>query len=156
MGNLKVDKKALEALSKKLQQLENSSATDEFYEKCAKEMAARLLKLVIDKTLPGVYPNNPEKKGGTLRRGWTANKKQNSKTFAESLEVKKSGKGYTITIENNVEYAPYVEFGHRTRGGKSFVQGKHMLEISEQELESIAPKVLERKLNAFLKGALNG
>lgn len=156
MGNLKFDHKELDKLKEKLGQLANGNETDKFYEDCAKEMAARLLALVIKNTLPGVYPKDPSKKGGTLRRGWTGGKTQNAKAFAESLDVKKSGRTYTITIENNVEYAPYVEYGHRTRGGRGFVPGKHMLEISEQELESIAPKVLQKKLDAFLKEALNG
>ena len=156
MGNLKFDHREFDKLKEKLGQLANGNKTDKFYEDCAKELAARLLSLVIKKTPVGVYSKDPSKKGGTLRRGWTGDKTQSAKAFAESLDVKKSGRTYTITIENNVAYAPYVEYGHRTRGGKSFVQGKHMLEFSEQELEAIAPKVLQKKLDAFLKGVLNG
>lgn len=154
MSNFKFDHKAFDEFQKKLQALEKD--VDKFYEECAKELAARLLGLVIKKTPVGVYPKDSSKKGGTLRRGWTGGKRRSAKAFAESLDVKKSGKTYVITIENNVEYAPYVEYGHRTRGGKSFVQGKHMLEISEQELQSIAPGVLQRKMNKFLKEAFNG
>lgn len=156
MGSFKFDHKELDKLKEKLEQLANGKETEKFYEDCAKELAARLLALVIKKTPVGVYPKDPSKKGGTLRRGWTGDKTQNAKAFAESLDMKKNGRTYTITIENNVEYAPYVEYGHRTRGGKSFVPGKRMLQISEQELQSIAPKVLQKKLDAFLKGAFNG
>ena len=156
MGNLKFDKKELEKLQKQLEELEKGKARDKFFEDCAKEMAARLLSLVIPKTPVGVYPNDSSRKGGTLRRGWTGGKKMDAEAFAKSLEIEKSGKTYTITIENNVEYAPYVEYGHRTRGGKGFVQGKRMLEISEQELKALAPKILQDKLEKFLKGVLNG
>lgn len=155
MGNLKFDKKELEKLQKQLEELEKGKARDKFFEDCAKEMAARLLALVIPKTPVGVY-DDPSRKGGTLRRGWTGGKKMDAEAFAKSLEIEKSGKTYTITVENNVEYAPYVEYGHRTRGGKGFVQGKHMLETSEQELKALSPKVLQDKLEKFLKGVLNG
>ena len=156
MGNLKFDKKGLEKLQKQLEELEKGKARDKFFEDCAKEMAARLLALVIPKTPVGVYPNDSSRKGGTLRRGWTGGKKMDAEAFARSLKVEKSGKTYTITVENNVEYAPYREYGHRTRGGKGFVQGKRMLEISEQELEALAPKILQDKLEKFLKGVFNG
>ena len=79
-----------------------------------------------------------------------------AEAFAKSLEIEKSGKTYTITVENNVEYAPYVEYGHRTRGGKGYVPGKHMLETSEQELKALSPTILQDKLEKFLKGVLNG
>ena len=155
MGNLKFDKKELEKLQKQLEELEKGKARDKFFEDCAKEMAARLLSLVKPKTPVGVY-DDPSRKGGTLRRGWTGGKNTDAEAFAKSLEIEKSGKTYTITVENNVEYAPYVEYGHRTRGGKGFVQGKHMLETSEQELKALAPKILQDKLEKFLKGVFNG
>ena len=155
MGNLKFDKKELEKLQKQLEELEKGKARDKFFEDCAKEMAARLLSLVKPKTPVGVY-DDPSRKGGTLRRGWTGGKNTDAEAFAKSLEIEKSGNTYTITVENNVEYAPYVEYGHRTRGGKGFVQGKHMLETSEQELKARSPKILQDKLEKFLKGVLNG
>ena len=155
MGNLKFDKKELEKLQKQLEELEKGKARDKFFEDCAKELAARLLSLVIPKTPVGVY-DDPSRKGGTLRRGWTGGKNTDAEAFAKSLEIEKSGNTYTITVENNVEYAPYVEYGHRTRGGKGFVQGKHMLETSEQELKALSPKILQDKLEKFLKGVFNG
>ena len=166
MGNLKFDKKELEKLQKQLEELEKGKARDKFFEDCAKEMAARLLALVIPKTPVGVY-DDPSRKGGTLRRGWTGGKKMDAEAFAKSLEIEKSGKTYTITVENNVEYAPYVEYGHRQTPGryvpaigkrlkKGLVQGKRMLEISEQELEALAPEILQKKLEKFLKGVFNG
>ena len=166
MGNLKFDKKGLEKLQKQLEELEKGKARDKFFEDCAKEMAARLLSLVIPKTPVGVY-DDPSRKGGNLRRGWTGGKKTDAEAFAKSLEIEKSGKTYTITVENNVEYAPYVEYGHRQTPGRyvpaigkrlkeGYVPGKHMLETSEQELKALSPKILQDKLEKFLKGVLNG
>ena len=166
MGNLKFDKKELEKLQKQLEELEKGKARDKFFEDCAKELGARLLSLVIPKTPVGVY-DDPSRKGGTLRRGWTGGKNTDAEAFAKSLEIEKSGKTYTITVENNVEYAPYGEYGHRQTPGRyvpaigkrlkeGYVPGKHMLETSEQELKALSPKILQYKLENFLKGVFNG
>ena len=57
---------------------------------------------------------------GVLRRSWI---------------VKKDGDLARI-VYNNVHYAPHIEYGHRTRGGKSFVDGRYMLTKSVKEIES--------------------
>lgn len=124
--------------------------------KCSKELAARLLALVIPRTIVGDYPAGSGKVGGTLRRGWTSKthaeaasgKGKNGKPIKEyvaSLPVRKVGNYYIIKIINPVEYSPYVEFGHRTRSG-GWVDGKYMLTISEERLKQIAPRVLEKML----------
>lgn len=101
------------------------------------------------------------KKGGTLRRGWISRTHSeaesgsvgNVKEYTASLPVKYNGNKLTLDIVNPVEYASYVEYGHRTRGGKGFVQGHFMLEKSRQEVDKIKDKVIEDKLNKFLGGA---
>lgn len=124
--------------------------------KCSKELASRLLALVIPRTIVGDYPAGSGKVGGTLRRGWTSKthaeaasgKGKNGKPIKEyvaSLPVRKVGNYYIIKIINPVEYSPYVEFGHRTRSG-GWVDGKYMLTISEERLKQIAPRVLEKML----------
>ena len=149
--------------------------------KCSKELAARLLALVIPRTVVGDYSvlkvrtarkdtkyrkkgeqytvrvkSKSGKVGGTLRRGWTSKthaeaasgKGKNGKPikeYAASLPVRKVGGYYIIQIINPVEYASYVEFGHRTRSG-GWVNGKYMLTISEERLKQIAPRVLEKML----------
>ena len=57
-----------------------------------------------------------------------------------------------IEIINPVEYASYVEYGHRTRNHTGWVPGKFMMTISVQEIQSIAPDVLENKVRRFLGG----
>lgn len=89
--------------------------------------------------------------GGTLRRGWTGQKQTDATAYAASLPVEHSGGVYRITITNPVEYAPYVEFGHRTANHKGWVKGQFMMTISEDELKSIAPQVLEKRLLKYLK-----
>ena len=139
----------LKDLKRKLEILEKQKA-EEFMEACAKELAARLLAKVIKRTPVGQYPSGSGKVGGTLRRGWTAGKNQNAIGYAQSLQIQHVGDVYKIVITNPVDYASYVEFGHRTRNHKGWVEGKFMLTISEQEIQTIAPRVLENKIKKLL------
>ena len=88
--------------------------------------------------------------GGTLRKNWTVS------------DVRKNGENYEIEVSNSAEYASYVEFGHRQTPGrfvpaigkrlkKSWVKGKFMLTISENELQKQAPAVIEKKITEWLK-----
>ena len=66
--------------------------------------------------------------------------KVSSKSPKDTGVLKKSWKYRTINsnegiVSTNVKYAPYVEYGHRTRGGKSFVDGRYMLTKSVKEIE---------------------
>lgn len=134
-----------------------------FCRDASKELAARLLSLVIPATPVGQYPKSTGKKGGTLRRGWTAKSqaeatkggKADVKAYAQSLPVFKQGSNYYIEVINPVEYASYVEFGHRTPGGKGCVSGQYFLTLSEHELEKVAPKVLEKRLTELLREVFN-
>ena len=162
--NGKVDIQSIIKLRDTFEEHLTGRELDRFIDSCAKELAARLLAKVIKRTPVGDYSGDsyscssgkvhkgnytPGKKGGTLRRGWT-NGKGSSSSFAQELKVHHFGNAYVIEIVNPVEYASYVEFGHRTRGGKGWVEGHFMLTISEQEVQRDAPKVLENKLKKKL------
>lgn len=147
MGNFNIS--GLEKFRDELNKLQNP---DDFVESCTKELAARLLRMVVKRTPTGEYPKSTGKKGGTLRRGWTGEKRSSAKGYADSLTVHHFGDTYVIEIVNPVEYASYVEYGHRTANHKKWVKGKFMMTISEQELEKIAPKVLENKIKKYLGG----
>ncbi|MCC2819559.1 HK97 gp10 family phage protein [Lachnoclostridium pacaense] len=149
MGNFNID-----GLKKFRDELNKLQDPDKFVEACAKELAARLLRMVVKRTPVGEYPKSSGKKGGTLRRGWTGEKRSSAQNYADSLTVHHFGDTYVIEIVNPVEYASYVEYGHRTANHKGWVKGKFMMTISEQELEKIAPKVLENKIKKYLGGCL--
>lgn len=148
--NGNVDFRDLENFRRNLEKNLGGDQVDLFIEACAKELAARLLAKVIKRTPVGQYPKSSGKKGGTLRRGWTNGKSQAAHEYAYSLKVNHFGDVYVIEIINPVEYAPYVEYGHRTRGGEGWVEGKFMLTISSQEIEADAPRILENKLKKKL------
>lgn len=141
-----VDFSQLRDFANEIEEKLGGQAGQEFIEKCAKELASRLLTRVIRRTPVGQYK---DRVGGTLIRGWTAEQQQNVSTYVRSLNVARNGDTYTIEIVNPVEYAPYVEFGHRTRNG-GWVEGKFMLTISSQEIQNAAPGILEKKLQKKL------
>lgn len=108
--------------------------------------------------------------GGTLRRGWTAKTEQEAESggqadptaYAQSLPITRQGNLYRIEIVNPVHYASYVEFGHRQTPGRyvpqigkrlkqGWVKGQFMLTISENQLRTEAPKLLQAKLANYLK-----
>ena len=150
-ANVRLDYDELRKLKEQIEQFGDTTQVDLFLTSCAKELAARLLAKVIKRTPVGQYPKGSGKTGGTLRRGWTAGQSSNANAYANSLNVTKIGTEYVIEIINPVEYASYVEFGHRTRNHKGWVEGKFMLTISEDEIRSSAPSILEKKLENYLK-----
>ncbi|KAE9633720.1 HK97 gp10 family phage protein [Defluviitalea raffinosedens] len=133
----KVDYKQFKNLQQKIEKLSKADM-NQFNEKMIKELAARMLAKVIKRTPVGQYPAETGKKGGTLRRGWTIG------------QVVKKGNTFEIEVINSVNYASYVEYGHRTRDHKGWVNGRFMMTISEQELEEDAPKIIEKKLTKYL------
>lgn len=133
----RVDLAQLKAFERKLAKLANADF-DKFCEAAAKELAARMLGKVIRRT-PVAKVN-----GGTLRRGWTIG------------QVKKSGATYEIEVINSVDYAQYVEFGHRTSNHQGWVNGRFMMTISADQVEQQAPAILERKLYTLLREAFDG
>lgn len=151
----------MKKLQKQLNKIQEGNV-EAFIEACAKELAARLLAKVIKRTPVGEYPKSSGKKGGTLRRGWTSKSHEEAvsgsdkgsisagKAYADTLTINHFGNTLVIEIVNPVEYASYVEYGHRTPDHKGWVQGRFMLTISEQEVQEIAPKVLEAKIKKFL------
>ena len=90
------------------------------------------------------------KMGGTLRRGWTIG------------PIIKEGNTIKVQIFNPVEYASYVEYGHRQEPGRyvpalgkqlkqGWVFGKFMLHNSKEDLEKITPRVIENKLRKYMQ-----
>lgn len=122
--------KGLKSFQKKLQKLQ-SSDLDAFCRQCTYELANRLRSRTMKRT-----PSNT----GTLRRGWTLG------------EIRKENEAYIIEIINPVMYASYVEYGHRTANHKGWVTGRFMLTLSEEDVEKLAPQLLEKRFKELLQG----
>lgn len=172
-----VDFRQLQALQGKMQRLERVDATDLCID-ISYELAKKLLTNVKDRTLPGEYDTktvefdaklkaknvhfftkdgrevsfttrertkhvrftaHDGRTGGTLRRNW------------DVTALIRQGYSYKIEVFNDTEYAIYVEYGHRKRNGKGWVNGKLMLTTSEKEIQDLAPKLVQRKLEAKLR-----
>ena len=81
--------------------------------------------------------------GGTLRKGWYI------------TGVRKNGNTHFILIYNNVEYASFVEYGHRKRNNKGWVEGRFMLTISMKEVERSMQQIADKHTIQVLKQLFN-
>lgn len=132
------DASKFKQLQAKMQRMDDVQA-DATMRACVGELAQRLYAMTVKRTPVGQYPKESGKHGGTLRRGWSIG------------SIEHVGNTYRIEIQNPTEYASYVEYGHRTRNHKSWVEGKFMLTLSENDLRTITPAVLQAKLEKLLK-----
>lgn len=93
-------------------------------------------------------------RGGELRQAWRATKATGG------------ARRYSARVYNPKIYASYVEYGHRQHVGqfvpilgkrlkRAWIPGEHMLQNSHNELVKQADTILQRRLDAWLKGALN-
>ena len=155
----KCDYKQLKRLQKKMEKFEEFDA-DAFMKKAVNNLAQRLLRRTI-KLTPHI--------SGTLIRGWKA---------SEILKV--GNDSYEVEVYNDVEYASYVEYGHRQTPGRfipgywsgkqfiydpnsktgmvlkaSFVNGIHMLEKSTDSVDRQKERIIEKMLEAELKKIFN-
>lgn len=139
----KVEFSELTALRDRLERLQKTDF-DAFCKAVTKDIAARLLRKTIQKTPVDT---------GELRRSWTVG------------DIRKQGDCYYIEVINPLEYAQYVEYGHRQTPGRyvpaigkrlkrSWVQGKFMLTLSENEIQRDMDKIIKQKLIQLLKEAI--
>lgn len=158
------DISGLEKLKKDMQKLQKEAPTT--CQKISDELSARLLRLVKQKTQVGNKPKLDESltenqrktaeaiwdgyEGGTLRRGWTVQRGT------------AAGGKYVNFVLNPVEYGLYYEYGHYQQRGryvpalgkslsKSWVKGHFVLTKSLQELERLAPKIIQKNVDAMMK-----
>lgn len=128
---------------------------DEWEKRLAKVIESQYPKefeeMVIDLAfqLEGKVKELTPQQTGHLRREWHVG------------NLVKRGDEYYIEVYNNVEYAEAVEYGHRQKPGRfvpaigkrlvnDFVPGKHMMELSLQEVQRHLPGYLKEWMNDFL------
>lgn len=137
----------LKALKENVEKLD----TDVICLACAKELTARLLAKVVKRTPVGQYPHRV---GGNLRRGWTGGVQKSVMEYVDGMHISRNGANYNVEIVNPVEYASYVEYGHRKANHTGWVEGKYMLTISENEIKASSQAIIEKKINNWLKEVL--
>ncbi len=117
-----------DALERQLTQMIEQDFPEEFKQKV----------IDIAYELQGQVKQNTPFVTGVLQDGWKVG------------NLEKRGDEYYIEVYTNVEYAEPVEYGHRTRGGKGFVKGHHMMAISLEEVSARLPAYLQEWLNDFI------
>lgn len=150
----------MRALANRLEQFVNGTEMDAFMRECLLDLAKKLWRKTKNKT-----PFNT----GLLRNTWHLG------------TITKSGDMYEIELYNDTEYAEFVENGFKAHWvpgrweghqfvydknerksgmfvGKpgTYVEGKFMLKLSEQELEREMERFLQRKQEQFLRKMLGG
>ena len=91
------------------------------------------------KEITPVGKSRPGHVGGTLRESWRATR------------AKKTGNGIEKGLENNVYYAPYVNYGHRVvnraKETVGWVAGKFMLEQTEKFVWKRLSELFRKEIN---------
>lgn len=128
MSNTEYKFDGLDEWEKRLSEAIESQYPHEFQEMVV-DLAAQL---------EGKVKDNTPVQSGHLKREWHVG------------EIQKRGDEYYIEVYNNVDYAEPVEYGHRTRGGKGYVKGAHMMELSLQEVQKYLPGYLREWMSDFL------
>ena len=91
--------------------------------------------------------NLVEKHGGILLRDTKMKTPVDTGQLRRSWELEK-GDLY-VRIFSNCEYSIFVEYGHRTRGGKSYVEGVYMLKTSFEKTEKDFTNDLEKLFKKY-------
>ena len=92
----------------------------------------------IAETLVGDAKKKTPVATGNLRRSW------------QQSAVTKSGAHWTVTVYNTADYAIYVEYGHRTRNHKSWVEGQFMLTNAKKRLDKKARIIISEEVKKKL------
>ena len=91
--------------------------------------------------------NLVEKHGGILLRNTKLKSPVDTGQLRRSWELEK-GDLY-VRIFSNCEYSIFVEHGHRTRGGKSYVEGVYMLKTSFEKTKKDFENDLEKLFKQY-------
>lgn len=128
MGGTDYSFDGLNAMEKKLAQIIEQQYPNEFRQMVV-QIAYELQAKVKEKT---------PRETGRLQDSWVVGK------------IVKQGDTYYIEVYTNVDYVEPVEYGHRGRGGKGFVKGHHMMELSLEEVARRLPGYLQDWLSGFI------
>lgn len=104
-----------------------------------KQLAVESQRKVTARTPVGKPPYGT----GNLRRNWNVS------------GMSYGAGGFSFTLENNTEYAPFVENGHRTRGGGGWVEGRFFLKKTVVEIQGEFPTYWQGKFDNALRGLLD-
>lgn len=84
--------------------------------------------------------NNTPIVTGVLRNGW----------YLSEEGVISVGNEYSIDIINNVEYATYVNYGHRLKNGE-WLEGQHFIEKAEILTKHVIEENIREEIKKYFK-----
>lgn len=129
--SVKINKKELKELHKAVQTKINNS--DELLKVCVNNIALR-----VYRTANKLTPVDT----GWLRENWILG------------PIEKNGSYYEVVIENPVDYAEFVEYGHRLVVGgvtAGWVDGRFMLTIAEDEVRKRMDRIVKKRVEKWLQ-----
>ena len=129
--SVKIDLADLKSMQANIEGLKNTQ--EEILKKAVNEIALRIYRLANKLTPVDT---------GWLRGGWNIG------------AIIKEGTNYKVEINNAVEYAVFVEYGHRIVVDKvtvGWVEGQFMMTIAEAEVERHMDRIVERIVERHLK-----
>lgn len=129
-----VDTGEIQALIERIKSFENGEWQN-VRKKCVDNLANRVVALAKKRTPVDT---------GNLRRNF----------FIDGAE--ESDEEYKVTVINNVEYASYVEYGHRTRNHRGWAEGKFMLESAVEKVDKNAKRYIKGIVVRALSEMMNG
>lgn len=149
-----LDYKEMDRLKKKMERA--AAEMPGISEECCKKIAALIIADATVNTPVSVQLDDPTGKirstatPGNLKGHWRA-----------SAVYELPGGGSSMTVYNPVEYASYVEYGHRQQPGrfvpilgkrlkKAWVEGRFMLTNAENKAKEAAPRLVEQVINKRL------
>lgn len=132
MSDLEFDFSQVIAFAKNFE----SNTENDFLESACDSVGNALLNSLKVLTPVGQYKG--AKQGGTLRSGWNYE------------GVQRQGNDFVITALNPTEYASYVNNGHRTRGGKGWVEGQFFCEKALDEAADSMNGVVNEAVKSYL------
>lgn len=115
----------------------------------APEFAREALNKQGDYFISVVVPITPVNKDdsaptkGQLRRNW------------QRTSARRSGRTLTLKVYNNTDYASYVEYGHRKRNGKGYVEGQLFMATAQYKVEDESQAYYEKSLMNYVNSKLS-
>lgn len=146
MGTM--DLSELYEFQKKLKELRENKL-DDFMNLLTRQLAQIVLSKAIFRT-PVLT--------GDLKRGWTGGTEIGPTAYVKTLPVVVNKKRYKMLLSNDMHYASYVEYGHRTRAGmglKASTRRKKAVVGSDGKMMFVPGMFMAKKAVDFAKSNFN-
>ncbi|WP_304125728.1 HK97 gp10 family phage protein [Levilactobacillus namurensis] len=143
MAGFTIDDKEFQAWAKRVNEKIATDKVKHGMEVTMRRVKAQSMRMVKAKTPVGKYPKSSSRVGGHLRRTW----------HVDGPFI--TGTVIALKLYNNTEYAPFVENGHRTRGGGGWVEGRFMLKNTVTEIDGEMPQLIAPSFEQAIRGLLD-